>query len=58
MRNFIFAIIAFLNLAAWVFNWMLSVSRDKSGAGMVMLLSIPSAIFLGLVSLIIIGFML
>lgn len=45
-----------LNAFIWFGNWALTQSSDKSGSGMVLMITVPLAIVVSLLSLIVIGF--
>ncbi len=40
-----------------LFNWLVSRSDDRSGSGMVLMFTIPIALVVALVSLVIVGFL-
>lgn len=48
--------IALLNAFIWFGNWALTKSEDKSGSGMVLMITVPLGIIVGLVSLVLVGF--
>ena len=56
MVSIIIWTLGILNLVIWSFNALISTSSDKSGSGMVLMLTIPISVLISLVSLVIIGF--
>ena len=53
----VFWVIGIINLMLWTINGMVAMSDDPSGRGMVQMVLIPFTVFVGLVSLVIIGFL-
>ena len=56
MREILFWVVGILNVVVWFGNWALTKSEDKSGSGMVLMFTVPLAIIVSLLSLILIGF--
>ncbi len=57
MATIVFWILGVINALIWIFNGVIACSDDQSGAGMVLMLTIPLGILVGLISLVIVGFM-
>lgn len=57
MLTFIFWTLGTVNALIWLFNWIVSMSDDRSGSGMVLMFTVPLGILVGLVSLIVVGFL-
>jgi hypothetical protein len=51
-------VLGILNLIAWGLNFALSLSPDRTGAGMVMMVTLPAAILFSLVSFAVYGWLL
>lgn len=56
MLNVILWLVGILNVFIWFGNWALTKSEDKSGSGMVLMITVPVGIIVGLVSLVLVGF--
>jgi hypothetical protein len=55
--TFIFWTIGIINLVVWGFNGLVALSDDQSGKGMVLMVTLPVACVISLVSLVIVGFL-
>lgn len=53
----VFGFLAVVNVGLWFLAFCATQSSDKSGAGMVLMFLLPFNVFVGLVSLIIVGFL-
>ena len=57
MITVVFWVLGIINTIVWLFNGAVAMSDDKSGSGMVLMVTIPFGILAGLVSLVIVGFL-
>ena len=57
MVTAVFWVLGIINGLIWLFNGCVAVSGDKSGSGMVLMATIPLGLLVGLVSLVIVGFL-
>ena len=56
MLKILLWLVVILNVVVWFGNWALTKSEDKSGSGMVLMVTVPLGIIVSLLSLILIGF--
>jgi hypothetical protein len=57
MAKFFMWFLVVMNTFIWFGNWALTKSSDKSGSGMVLMLTVPFGIVFMLLTLVFIGFM-
>ena len=57
MVTVVFWILGIVNSLIWLFNGGVALSDDKSGSGMILMVTLPLGFLIGLVSLVIVGFL-
>lgn len=57
MITFVFWVLGIINGLIWIFNGCVAMSSDKSGSGMVLMVTLPFGLIVGLVSLVVVGFL-
>jgi hypothetical protein len=57
MAKFFMWFLVVMNTFIWFGNWALTQSSDKSGSGMVLMLTVPFGVVFMLLTLVFIGFM-
>jgi hypothetical protein len=57
MVTVVFWVLGIINVLIWLFNGCVAMSNDKSGSEMVLMVTIPLSLIIGLMSLVVVGFL-